>query len=1009
MAEALDDLHINGLRRDDLKVQIDGGLQGRKGKQPVSYSAFGTLNHQYDEDATVDLSQTDGLPTYVRHDTTSARKYVEGESSRPVAGRSDLLIPSHPRQISFVRTQHDEPYSDGLEIHSDRYQSIQGKTKTDSQLAFEAFESSDDEDSEDSEPDLDPDDELLQPSEWLSSIKTIERTALQHSYFWQLYNTRVKERELPVNIKHSSAHHTFIPGTTFDSNGLPSICSVRCLSGIYEELLSVGTLVHFHLSSTRPTRTSKTEVRMELSVSQHILKYVGRPTEVLCNILSPHETFLPILPGLESLVISRQILIAACHSIELLREAGICAGRINVLACDRTRVVKIVPIELAKVVKLLTLLNTTIRCLLWGWLEGFTLGHKDEPCLCTEKQPSTLFDSITYIKIQKDGSMADLEGFWSVLARAIDFSIVSFSGSHLTSNVANHLNLHKQQSFPISIDKRGEQPSFFTGFEYTPVTLECLDTFLLGRNVWVLQNTHYRIRGNAFVSSSIEDFSDLWGPVVRLDKKTSKKDEPHGCYYALGTGAIGLDRNRVDVEVQILPNEILCHYVPSILQMESELDLIDENETAMLLIGAPVSTGLSVADSCPIKQLESLKKVPLRPRGTTGPSRFKASTTYAINAGYSGSSVGVARQYQYRDGMTQKQRILAKWLKSPGSTHPDSLLMWHGLEISACTKNARRRQLWDIIRSEPVVRAFKHGLFEWKEPECELAFDEVLFSEDPKSFSKLYLGQKRWRKQLGQAISWILELLSDTGIGMDGNLHAFTFMDDSHDPERIGILSSKKHSWTPFIKDSLTSTTFAIISPLCLSFPYPDWGQQCRTHECKRTTYSVLETAIVPEASSDMADSKWVSCIPSGKHISLCSSAREMLKLVRHLPEGQLLVEWTDSEYIKALAVRFSGPNQVVRFVERSENSDYQNHTFAVVFVLSKNKNDLAETADQSTQKGVADFMQVEEPRNAGKETQAIPSNSSTPAYPPEKVSLMIERSQRTGSLYSPQRDSERG
>ena len=868
------------------------------------------------------------------------------------------------------------------------------KIKNYSQPAFGALEILDDEaDHGDSGPDFDSDDDLLRPGEWLASIKTIEKEALDHSYFWKLY--RMSHSDFTINLNYSLPKHTFIPGSVFDSNGLPSVCSVRCLSTIWSELRSVGKSAHSHLSSVKSASSIVFETRRELSVSQHILRYVSQPAKNLYDILSPNDTYLPVLPGLESLVLSRQILVTACHNIELLQDADVCINKINIIACDRPRVVKIVPIELSKIVKLITLLNMTIRCLLWGWLEGFRLPHHEGPCLTSEKRPSTLFDPVTYIKLQQHGSMRDLECFWSVVARAIDFGVVSFAGSHLTPTISNRVNLNKQQSFPISVnDNHSRYSDYFDGFEYTPITLQCLDGFLLNRNIWVLQNCHFRITGSAYVSTSIEDLSDVWGPITKLDKLMSNTDERAGCYYALGNGAIGSVQGCDKANVQVLSTETLCHYVSSVSRMEAELDLIDENKSTSLLIGNLVPGGLSLVNSCPTRQPESLSGIPLRPRGTIESRKYKASMTYTINAGYSNTSIGIARQYKYRDGITQKQRILAKWLKSPGSTHPDSLLMWHGLEISACTRNARRQQLWDIMRSEAVTEAFEHSLFEWEDPRCKRAFEEALRDNDPKSFSKLYLSRKGWRKELGQAISWILELLSGTGVGADGNLHVFAFVEDSLDPERLGTLSAKQHSWIPFIKDGLSSATFAIISPSCLASSSldPESGQQCRAKICIAPAYSVLETAIVPDPSSKLLDSTWTSLIPVGKCISLSSATRNMLRVTKHLSSSQLLVEWTDSEYLKALTVRLSADDQYVRFSERNESSAYANQTSATVFVMSKNKNNLLDSF------GTTSTQDHPEAIIEGGRTKSS-TTTSLLTYPPEKVPV-VEHAVRPGDFY---------
>ena len=675
--------------------------------------------------------------------------------------------PSHSSYGETKKKHQDSKYAD---VWSDRPRVIRRKArlvqrsepKPHDDGISRSYVISDPESDSDSEPDLDKDDELLRPNEWQAEIKDIEGRALIRSHFWLSYCSMGKSSEV---------FDCSITTSPYDWTGLLSTLSKNYLSDVQNELFTSWEQSYTDLKETEnalgrsrdwPEATNlKVEIiakrhatlrfrsQEELSLHQLIDRCSVRSIDDLFHCSSMYRPQRPVsfIPSMfESLAASREILIMASHSIECLQQSGICHDKINILVYDRPRIVKVVPITLSKVVELVGLLDFALRNLLSSWLEGFHLPHHNGPHHVTERHPSALFDLALYTDLLHNGSMTELTCFWSLIARAIDFGIVSFVGSHLSPRIASHLNLSEPKNFPLSVDDQNEafdrEYSFFRGFEYTAVTLECLDDFLRNRDVWVLQNGHHRIQGRAYISTSIEDLSDLWGPILKLDKQTNAEDQSMGCYYALGAGAIGSTRDCSDDDIEILPNEILCHYVPSISQMEAGLDLIKEQNGSTLLIGAYTSEGLTIS-SCPTKQPESLEGILLRPQGTVKSSKFKASTTYSISTGYSGSTIGAARQYQYRDGITQKQRILAKWLKYPGSTHPDSLLMWYGVEVSACTRNARRRQLWEIIRSEAVVQAFHHGLFEWKDPECEMAFHEVLQSDDPRSFSKLYLDQKR--------------------------------------------------------------------------------------------------------------------------------------------------------------------------------------------------------------------------------------------------------------------------
>ena len=81
----------------------------------------------------------------------------------------------------------------------------------------------------------------------------------------------------------------------------------------------------------------------------------------------------------------------------------------------------------------------------------------------------------------------------------------------------------------------------------------------------------------------------------------------------------------------------------------------------------------------------------------------------------------------------------------------------------------------------------------------------------------------------------------------------------------------------------------------------------------------------------------------------LNSSTQKMLKLIKHLPGNQLLVEWTNTDILKTLAVRFAGDGRLIKFEERSENNAHESRTLVVVFIISKGKNKVSKVPVQQS------------------------------------------------------------
>lgn len=294
--------------------------------------------------------------------------------------------------------------------------------------------------------------------------------------------------------------------------------------------------------------------------------------------------------------------------------------------------------------------------------------------------------------------------------------------------------------------------------------------------------------------------------------------------------------------------------------------------------------------------------------------------------------------------MTRKQRIVSKWRLEPEKRNPAVVALWCGLEVSLCTRNARRRRLIQLLGSETLSRYSKHSLFKWHDLDCQLAFQQALEDEDPEAFTGLYLQHEEWRPDIGRAISLLFDALGSSGVMLDGNLEAFVFVEDSNDPEQVAVFPRDKHTWVNFLKDTVMSATFAMASNTCLSFPHRNGsGQRCRgTKAAASQQHTILQTAVVPATSGDLDDEPtWSSNIPEGKCLVVDDLKSSMLRLIYRLPNGHLILRWSDSEWARAAVLKLPGSKDIVRFREFVEDTRFEKNTAAVAYIISKYPNAL--------------------------------------------------------------------
>lgn len=642
---------------------------------------------------------------------------------------------------------------------------------------------------------------------------------------------------------------------------------------------------------------------------------------------------------------SRNVLITVCQTTEYLQENGICSTGISLFVTKDVRTAELKLIPLRDIVRWVDQINRIIQRLLWDYDSDRIFEREELPAWKRAKLQDLMRDPLVAIEfppLALDGtegyeyeSLSLVAELWWLIARALDLAAVSYCGSHIEMGEENYNAMHLHYTSKVSESGDGSPEWIFF-----PVQLDCLDGLLQKKRIWVLEaRTGSRIMSPARVSASIEDLADIWGPVWKLVETAAiDPGSVSQCYYGVGPGAIV----RWPSDHSDPGGAINCHYLSSVAELGPEHLKIDVSQNAKLLIGAPFYDLRATNSSCVSSQAENLCGLRLRPLGTSERSRYRDATTYNLAGGYSGIQLGGARTYKFRDALTRKQRILSKWRLEPEKRNPDVLSLWCGLEVSLCTRNASRRRLIHLLGSESLSRYSKHALFKWNDSNCQRAFQKALEDEDAKAFTDLYVQHEEWRPDLGRAISLLFDALGSTGVVPDGNLETFVFVEDSNDPEQVAVFPRDKHTWVSLLKDTVKSATFAMASNTCFSFPYGNAnGQRCRCINVAATSqHTILQTAIVPAMSGDLSDTpSWSSTMPEGKCLALDDLKRNMLKLIYRLPNGHLILQWSDSEWARTAMLMLPGWNDIVRFREYVEDSTFEKSTAAAAYIISKSPN----------------------------------------------------------------------
>ena len=632
----------------------------------------------------------------------------------------------------------------------------------------------------------------------------------------------------------------------------------------------------------------------------------------------------------------RNVIAQTCMNLKRLQLDGFCGQKFSMLMIDPCRhdVVRLLPLDIQQILQILMETDSVLRKAADS--AGYAPPTTSSAQVLLEQaleEPDNLLLSVprctaflTTLGLDL-ASPADTSVNLSILAcmrlvvHTLDLAVASYAGAHL-GRFDKEYPGEELDTLDILNPFTSRHISQVPSIKLSRCQLQCLDSFHNSQPLWVFSSSDWKPRDQLFLSTKIEDFADIWGP---LWKVVDSEKNGSCTRYAVGNGSI-YKYKPGKATPRLFENESLCHWISdtnlgAVLDGSSNTekpmypDILDEsfNGNEILLIGA-VAAGcerLATNTDCNFDlehsraMLDHVGRVQML--GTVREHIYKDSETYQLQAGHSGMGVSASKQYKRR-GQSLKQAFVEQWTTTPENRDPRWLEHFYGLEISLCTQNAQRVQLLRILGFDSMCRYLRS--FRWKTCSAKKAFFDALegFKDDSDAFQRAWERHNDYQDDFGCAVLVCLKALEKTGVNHKSQLSTFLCSDVTARPELV-TMEPKEHSWIGLLKDSEISCCMAAIGDECLEFRH-EFGSVCG-----RSGRSCLRTALIINRLSkpqgickkrptnkavDGWTSRWsVRAMETSSDVWL--GRHGTLRLLHHLPDNTLLMDWRASPIITAV------------------------------------------------------------------------------------------------------------
>lgn len=216
-----------------------------------------------------------------------------------------------------------------------------------------------------------------------------------------------------------------------------------------------------------------------------------------------------------------------------------------------------------------------------------------------------------------------------------------------------------------------------------------------------------------------------------------------------GLGFIVPWSRSLDNEPAPRPDEINCHWTADEGDLPSGGAHLTDTPYQRFLIGGAAPC-ITTNSCCPLSAESKTYRMRstdcLKPVGTSESSKYRESEAVQMQIGGFGIGTGYLRQYKRRSGVTWKAQLVEAWKMEPDRRRPEVLETWSGLEVSACSGNARRRRPIRILGSDTMRNYLSSCHFEWLDKKCEHAYFDALSGDKPEAFFELYKGIRNGEK-----------------------------------------------------------------------------------------------------------------------------------------------------------------------------------------------------------------------------------------------------------------------
>jgi len=613
-------------------------------------------------------------------------------------------------------------------------------------------------------------------------------------------------------------------------------------------------------------------------------------------------------------------------SLARLRNAGYLVDALTLLAMDRdfyrSRVAKMIQIPVQKIVNLGLTFEFTLESVL-SKISTLLSGQDNPNIVDSIVQRQADSHSLTahceeildYMNIKpprphdnRIRPLPETRPFtWDCAVQALQLGVLSYAGAHIQQFDEELIGSHVAEfQLPTRINYQDE---FLQGLSSRPFNVsarlrrrkfQCLDKLLRGSQPWVFHDSIFTMGNEPLhLSATIGALTDVWGPSWKIlgERGTIQR-------YDIGNGSIIPWYESAEIRSinsSIVGSEIHCHWISS---KDWNLELVKSNQSRLprkyllesdtLLIGANTEFGLNINPECSSSpERLSRLKTQLHDQGALKIPRTYRDKRYIDSHAVqlTGTALGIISgsgtvTYKRRVGHTMKDALVERWRHNLRS--PLDLEAFSGVEVSFCTKNARRRRLMHLLSSETMRNYLSTISFNWVSEACEHAYFKAL--RCPKSFRRFWKDHKEWQENVGNAISICLDALEETGIDEDsGELSALWVesfdeqgesdgesdaeedkedeedsppraltcqattlekqMDSRFCEEHIVTLFRSEHTWTGFLHDSEESLTMAIVGMTCLDFLHENgYGRRCAGQRALTTStsngFAVLQTSL---------------------------------------------------------------------------------------------------------------------------------------------------------------------